>query len=54
VVALKINFESEHTRREYLNTPRNDGWGAIAALNRAYDAIADSPITVNYNLADPA
>jgi hypothetical protein len=46
---LKIYFESEHNRQEYLNTPLHGSDGGSAALNGIYDAIADSPITGSIN-----
>jgi YHS domain-containing protein len=47
--ALKIYFESEHNKQEYLNTPLHGSDGGSTALNGIYDGIAESPITGSIN-----
>ncbi len=46
--ALKIYFESEENKREYLNTPTH-GSDGIAGLKKIYDEMADNPNTGSIN-----
>jgi hypothetical protein len=46
--ALKIYFESEQNKREYLNIPTH-GSGDMSGLKKIYDAMADNPNTGSIN-----
>jgi hypothetical protein len=46
--ALKIYFESEHNRREYLETPIH-GSDGLSGLKKIYDEMADNPNTGSIN-----
>ena len=45
---LKIYFESEANRREYLDTPTH-GSDAMSGLKKIYDDMADNPNTGSIN-----
>ena len=47
--ALRIYFESEQNRREYLDTPTHGSDGGSSALNGIYDDMADNPNTGSIN-----
>ena len=47
--ALRIYFESEQNRREYLDTPTHGSDGGSSALNGIYDGMADNPNTGSIN-----
>ena len=47
--AIKIYFESEQNRQEYLDIPLHGSDGGSTALNGIYDDIADNPITGTIN-----
>jgi YHS domain-containing protein len=46
--ALKIYFESEANKQEYLNTPIH-GSDGISGLKKIYDDMADNPNTGSIN-----
>ena len=46
--ALKIYFESEQNKREYLDIPVH-GSDDMAGLKKIYDAMADNPNTGSFN-----
>jgi hypothetical protein len=46
--ALKIYFESEQNKREYLDTPVH-GSDGISGLKKIYDEMADNPNTGSIN-----
>lgn len=46
--ALKIYFESEENKREYLDTPVH-GSDGISGLKKIYDDMADNPNTGSIN-----
>ena len=47
--ALKIYFESEHNRQEYLATPVHGSDGVSTAVNGIYSDMADNPNTGSIN-----
>jgi YHS domain-containing protein len=46
--SLKIYFESEHNKREYLNMPIH-GSDGMSGLKKIFDAMADNPNTGSIN-----
>jgi hypothetical protein len=47
--AIKIYFESEQNRREYLDMPLHGSDGGSRALNNIFDDMADNPTTGSIN-----
>jgi hypothetical protein len=47
--AIRIYFESEQNRREYLDTPLHGSDGGSSGLNGIYDDMADNPNTGSIN-----
>ena len=47
--ALKIYFESEQNKQEYLDTPDHGSDGVSKAVNGIYEDMADNPTTGSIN-----
>jgi hypothetical protein len=47
--ALKIYFESEQNKQEYLDTPVHGSDGVSKAVNGIYEDMADNPTTGSIN-----
>ena len=47
--AIKVYFESEANKQEYLDTPMHGADGGSSAINKIFDDMADNPDTGSIN-----